>query len=142
LQVLFNGFIYTEQDFENVKKKLYERGNETGDADAGQASEGGKQRSGREGSQEASKRRGIAESISSKIRSLRESKTEAERKKLEDEIISESGDYLLMHEGVIVGDDASFANRKSETFFDLIDSKKSVYLLDEDGLILRSQFTY
>ena len=142
LQVLFNGFIYTEQDFENVKKKLYERGNETDDEDTGQASEGGKQRSGREGSQETGKRRGIAESISSKIRSLRESKTEAERKKLEDEIISESGDYILMHEGVIVGNDASFANRKSKTFFDLIDSKKSVYLLDEDARIAQSKSDY
>jgi hypothetical protein len=84
---------------------------------------------------------GLAERIRSKIGSLRSAKPE-ERQKIAQEIYEDTGKYLLNREGVIVGDDASFADRTSDTFFDLLDKNKSVYLLSPDAKIAETPEDY
>ncbi len=74
-------------------------------------------------------------SLERQIRSLRSAKTEEERRQIAEQIVSDTGKYLLNRQGVIVGDDASFADRTASTFFDLLDEGRSVYLMDEDAKV-------
>lgn len=93
-------------------------------------------------SQERAGQRGLAERIRSKIRSLRASKSPSEQEKLAKEIVDETGKYLLNREGVITGSDASFADKNSPTFFNLIDEGKSVYLMDPKSKIAETAEDY
>lgn len=84
--------------------------------------------------QPASADQQLAADISGKVRSLRSAQGE-ERLKIAQEIVDLTGRYLLNREGIITGTDASFADRTSSTFFDLIDEGKSVYLLSPNSKI-------
>ena len=88
-----------------------------------------------EQNQRASGEKQLATDIAGKIRSLRASQDPVEQERLESEIIEETGKYLLNREGIIVGDEASFADKSSDTFFNLIDEGKSVYLLSPNTKI-------
>ncbi len=88
------------------------------------------------------KQRGLAERIRGAIRSLRSAKSEQEKVKIATQIKADTGKYLLNRQGVITGTDASFADKNSSTFFDLIDEGKSVYLMDEDSKIAETKEDY
>lgn len=53
------------------------------------------------------------------------------------EVIQEI-DNILQRENIVSGDDASFADPTSKTFFDFLDLNKGVYLLSEDANIAQS----
>jgi len=91
---------------------------------------------------QAGQQRGLAERIKGQIRSLRSAKTNAEKVTIAASIVADTGKYLLNRQGVITGSDASFADRKSDTFFDLIDAGKSVYLLDNTSKIAETEEDY
>jgi hypothetical protein len=94
------------------------------------------------GQGEEVQQRGLAERISSQIRSLRSAKTAEERVRIAAQIVQDTGKYLLNRQGVITGTDASFADKGSPTFFDLIDAGKSVYLMDENSKIAETPEDY
>ncbi len=91
---------------------------------------------------QARQQRGLADRIRGQIESLRSAKTEAERVTIAASIVEDTGKYLLNRQGVITGSDASFADRKSNIFFDLIDAGKSVYLMDQTSKVAETPEDY
>lgn len=84
----------------------------------------------------------ITGTLKNKIRSLRSSESETDRKRLAKEIINSVDGYLLNREGIMVDNDGSFALPNSPTFFNLLDQNKSVYYLDPDASIANEYFAY
>lgn len=131
----FSGFPFTEEDFELVKQNYHEQ--QTGKSQEGSQ---GADRTGKksetsksdQGVKEPGQRRDI-ESIKDKARDARDSGDPEKAKAVIKEI-----DGILMRENIVSGDDASFADSSSPTFFDFLDQNKSVYLLNEDSTIAQT----
>lgn len=85
---------------------------------------------------------GIVRSLTDKVGSLRNAKSDSEKRRIAQEIIEEADGYLLNREGVMVADDGSFALPNGKTFFDLLDEGKSVYYLDPDAKVAKDVFDY
>lgn len=136
---LFSGFPFTPRDFELVKEYLTEQENGNRETTQGppEAGEPGEQ-STPEGSAESAP---SEESVTGKIHSLRSAEG-AERKRIAEEIIAESGQYLLTRQGAITGNDASFTDRTSPEFLDALDDTHSAYLLDKNAKIAETATDY
>lgn len=77
-----------------------------------------------------------------KIRSLRNLESDSEKERVAKEIIKEVDGQLLNREGLLVDNNGSFALPNSKLFFDLLDAKKSVYLLKPNAKVANDIFDY